>query len=277
MGRQYDDNTIAEAFGVDRQNIEYLGTGAFGETWRIRQPDGTDTACKIIYSDGFPAERVDREVDGLRRIHHPRVVSFLEHTELTIRGELRQLLRFEYVPGGDLQHALRHSYQATAAETFDLLRGLLEAAQALHDAHVVHRDIKPGNIALRQGSLTEPVLLDLGLVKPLDASSLTEYPMPIGSPPYMAPEQVLGDRARNGADLWAIGVVTAEAVIGMHPYWKPHLIRDRTQWIAAQEKLAVTLPPSLPEPVQKVITKLLSFRKSQRGSARSALAILNGR
>lgn len=269
--QQYHVGQVADAFGVQPNDVEHLGTGAFGETWRV----GDDDAWKIIYTDDFPAERLQREVDGLLRIRDPRVVQLRERNTLTIAGSPRPALRFEFVPGGGLD-ALIEKGPLLPESVLALTRGLLHAAGVLHDAQLVHRDIKPANIVLRGGKPEDPVLLDLGLAKPLDASSVTIYPHFIGTVLYAAPEQLRGERARNAADLWSIGVVAAQTLTGQHPYWKPGLHTDPTALFAALETVRPVLPSDTPAPLRAVITKLLSPRKAARGSARTVERMLDG-
>lgn len=215
--RQYDPSVIADAFAVPKDGVRHLGTGSFGETWHVRHADGTESAAKIIYGDQFSQERLDRETEGLRRIDDPRVVRLLEHSDVEIAGVTRPVLRFEYIGGGDVQHAITSGRTPSDTETTALLRGLLEAVHVLHQHNLVHRDIKPANIALRGGQWEHPVLLDFGLAKPLDWTSMTSYPNWMGTPAYMSPEQFEGVRARHATDLWATGLVVAEAATGRQP------------------------------------------------------------
>jgi eukaryotic-like serine/threonine-protein kinase len=274
LGRHFEYSTVATAFGVREDAVAYLGTGGFGETWLVRSEDGTRSVYKIIHKDGFPAERLDREIVGLRSVDHRRVVKLLDHSVVTIDGQERPTLRFEYVEGGDLARARSGSLAPSPEEIAALLTGLLEAVHALHTARVVHRDIKPANIALRGGLLSDPVLLDLGLAKPLDMTTVTTYPAWMGTVPYMAPEQLNGQRASNAADLWSVGVVVTEIACGRHPYWTDEFAHDPQGLLSAQENYRLQLPSLISAPVVKVLDKLISFRRGQRGSARSALELL---
>ena len=84
---------------------------------------------------------------------------------------------------------------------------------------MVHRDIKPGNIALRDGDWSRPVLLDLGLARSADEATITVYPAAVGTAWYMAPEQLEGRRARKAADLFAVGVDRARGPGRRHPFY----------------------------------------------------------
>ncbi|MFK0246094.1 serine/threonine-protein kinase [Amycolatopsis azurea] len=269
--RQFEVKQVADAFGVQAAEVDHLGTGAFGETWRV----GSANAWKIIYSDEFPAERLEREVEGLLRIRDPRVVKLHERITLGIAGRPRAALRFEFVPGGGLDARIKQG-PLPAASVLALTRGLLHAAGVLRTAQLVHRDIKPANVVLRGGDPAEPVLLDLGLAKPLDASSITIYPHFVGTVLYAAPEQLRGERARNAADLWSIGVVAAQALTGKHPYWRPGLHTDPAALFAALDAVRPELPADTPALLRTVITKLLSPRKAARGSAGTVKRMLDG-
>ena len=82
---------------------------------------------------------------------------------------------------------------------------------------VVHRDIKPPNIILRNGVWSDPVIIDLGLCRLVD-SSFTVYPWAGGTWPYMAPEQIRGERTFDRTDMWAIAVTAAEVAARAHPF-----------------------------------------------------------
>ncbi|MFI9815371.1 serine/threonine-protein kinase [Saccharothrix variisporea] len=278
--RRYEIDDIAQAFAVGREDVRHLGTGAFGETWWVRHRDGTETACKIIFKDGYSAQRLEREIAGLSRVSSPRVVRLYRRNELEVGGKSRPVLQFEYVHGGDLAHFIQVGQRPNRDEIVALLRGLLEGVQALHEGEVVHRDIKPHNIALRDGSFSEPVILDLGLARPLDASTMTRYPGFIGTLPYMAPEQLRGEKARLAADLYAVGIVVVEAFTGRHPYIAPDDTFDdiehaAEQLAARQERLKIGFPSEVPDSLVAVLEKLTSPKPHQRSVPSRLLKRLN--
>jgi serine/threonine protein kinase len=147
------------------------------------------------------------------------------------------------------------------------LRGLV----ALHDREVVHRDVKPENLALRGGDWAQPVLLDLGLGRLLDSSTLTAYPAMVGTAPYMAPEIIEGRAARKGSDLWSLGVVTHLLLARQHPFYSdPAEVLDADE---AYDRL-IAGSPALPAgtPVlSDLVSRLLAATSYSRGSAARAL------
>ncbi|MFJ8506761.1 serine/threonine-protein kinase [Streptomyces avermitilis] len=264
--------TAAPRFSADEiavclgEPVHFLGSGAFGDTWQA-----DNEAVKIICTDDYPRARLEREVEGLSRVSSPYVVAFHGLREFQLGGALRPALRFEYISGGDVEQRLNGGDLVPTESIVGFLQGLLLGIQALHKAATIHRDIKPANIALRGGRWDCPVLLDLGLAKQMDASTITVYPGHIGTMPYMSPEQLEGRRARKAADLWAVGVVVRQMITGRHPFYLPN---EKYTISEAHERLASgpeSLPKSCPEPVKQVLDRLTSVVEHERGSSASNL------
>lgn len=162
----------------------------------------------------------------------------------------------------------------TAHELRALTVGLLRGVHEIHELGILHRDIKPDNVAMRDGGWEHPVLLDFGLARVLDMSSHTEYPHAIGTPLYMAPEQLRGAPARHRSDLFAVGSVVYHAGTGSHPFWNPTMA-TRQQ---LHDRIAAG-PPADPRPGSKafddvlaaVILRILSFHGHERLSVSAAL------
>jgi serine/threonine protein kinase len=256
---------IAAALGTD--SVTFLGAGTYGDTWRV-----DDQAVKIICADGYPPARVAREIDGLTRVDSPHVVRLHEAKSVVLDGVERPALFFEYVEGGDLQHRIEGAEQPSASETVELLRGLLTGVRDLHAADgTVHRDIKPANVALRDGKWKDPVLLDLGLAKSATETTLTIYPGMVGTPPYMSPEQLKGQRARKASDLFSVGVTVRTAYTGVHPFYEPGENYTYDEALARIAAGPASLPAGLPENVSNVLDLLVSEAQFERGSATSNL------
>ncbi|WP_279234769.1 serine/threonine-protein kinase [Microbacterium sp. SS28] len=262
---RYPAAEVSAALGAAR--VSFLGRGAFGDTWRV-----DDTAVKIICEDGYPPERVAREVSGLLRVDSPHVVRLLNVGAVKLGGTMRPALTFEYIDGGDLESALGVRERPTGREVEDLLVGLLMGLRDMHSADgTVHRDIKPGNVALRNGSWSDPVLLDLGLARSISETTVTIYPGRIGTAPYMAPEQIRGERARKAADLFAVGVTVRLAASGSHPFYDETRAYTWDEALQAIEAGPSALPSSVGPRVRTVLDRLVSYQEFERGSATSNL------
>lgn len=260
---KFTEEEVAAALGAP---VSRLGCGAFGETWRCG-----DTAIKIIFDGSYPPERLRREVNGLTRVSSPHVVRLLRTRILPLRGEQRPALEFEYITGGDVARRLIDGDLPSVADAKEFLRGLLTGVRDMHLERTVHRDIKPGNIALRDGDWSRPVLLDLGLARGADEATITAYPTPVGTLPYMAPEQLMGQPARQGSDLFAVGVTVREVLDGRHPFYDPGFRLEPAEMVDRIAKGPYPLRRMVPDAVAELLDRLTAEQISDRGSARSSL------
>ncbi|WP_157852761.1 serine/threonine-protein kinase [Streptomyces iakyrus] len=258
---------VAKQLGAE---ASFLGAGAFGDTWKVG-----GEAVKIICTDDYSMARLEREVEGLRRVSSPHVVAFRGPITVQLGGKARPGLRFEYIAGGDLEGRIADGKLLPPEHAEEFLRGLLVGVQALHKAATIHRDIKPANIALRNGRWSDPVILDLGLAKQIDASTITIYPGHIGTFPYMAPEQLIGQRARKAADLWAIGVTVRHALTGNHPFYKIENKYTVDEAYTCLTKGPQPLSSNCPKSVSAILDRLTSVVEHERGSVSSNLIRLS--
>jgi len=203
---------IERAF--DGERCRFLGSGSFGETWRI----GDDFAAKIIVNDLFPAERIEREIEAAR-VDHPNIVHLEEVREIGLAGERRVALLFGFVKGTDLASKITsEGYVKDETQLRGLAVGVFSGLAAMNTKRVIHRDIKPENIQLRMGTVARPVILDLGLAHVADLSSLTRYPSALGTTAFMPPEVLRGEHAVARSDVFAAGVTLFIAATGKHPW-----------------------------------------------------------
>ena len=152
-----------------------------------------------------------REYAALATLNHPGVVQVHDHGQ----HRDRQFLAMEYFPCGDLRARLQNPL--TAAQSLDYLQRVLRALSAVHSAGLLHCDIKPANIMLRENG--QCVLIDFGLARPLSQMSrgLDDEPLQ-GSPFYMSPEQAQGLPLDARSDLYSLGVLYHEMLTGRRPY-----------------------------------------------------------
>jgi serine/threonine protein kinase len=262
---RFTEATVTAALGVAHATL--LGVGAFGDTWRV-----DDTAVKIICVDGYPADRVAREVDGLRRVDSEHVVKLLDTGRVELGGKARATLTFEYVEGGDLAGRISDGERPPALQARGLLQGLLMGVRDMHAADgTVHRDIKPPNVALRGGDWEDPVLLDLGLAKSNTETTVTVYPGFLGTAFYMAPEQLKGQRAKKAADLFAVGVTVRHAITGEHPFYDMAGSYTYAELDALTQQPPRPLPTELDDDVREVLDILVSYPQHARRSVSSNL------
>jgi serine/threonine-protein kinase len=259
---------VTAALGADAL---FLGGGTFGDTWRVREH-----AYKILCGAPQEPQRLKREVEALSRVDNPNIVRLYGAAELEIGGVRYQVLDFEYIPGRDVQELIDAGEWPSPDDTFGFAHVLLSGLLALHESGTIHRDLKPANIALRNGKWCDPVILDLGLSKQIDASTFTVYPGLIGTPLYMAPEQLRGEQAAKAADLFAAGVILCTLMLHAHPFYVTGEAIDLPTLLERQRQYAPTFPKDFPNELRGVADRLTSYESFRRGSAKSSLRRLAG-
>lgn len=203
-------------FTVERE----LGAGGMGMVFLARQESlDRPAVLKRIHpqfaNDPELEARFEREAHAAARLHHPNVVGVYDR--FTYRGDT--YIATEYVDGIDLagvlacQQKLPWRFAATIA--LELARGL----EAIHATGTLHRDIKPQNILI--GRHGEVKITDFGLALDSSGTALTQPGIAVGTPPYMAAEQLRGERVDPRTDLFALGCVLYESMVGEPPFSAP--------------------------------------------------------
>lgn len=190
---------------------ELVGVGSSSQVFRARDVrDSGPVAVKLIprMRTARAWARFEREVAALAQLDHPGIVRLLDHG----RHAGIPFLVMELLDGEELEHVMARG-EVEHDEILGIADTLLTALDALHTAGMVHRDVKPSNVMLTSRG---PVLIDFGLVRP--ASRLSEMGRVVGTLPYMALEQLLGEGIDGRTDLYAVGVLVWEALTGAAPY-----------------------------------------------------------
>ncbi|HUV63660.1 MAG TPA: serine/threonine-protein kinase [Sedimentisphaerales bacterium] len=215
-----EPGVLAEQF-PQFEILDLLGQGGMGAVYKARQRQlDRVVALKILppqigRTEAF-AERFTREARSLARLSHPGIVMVYDfgHTEAGL-----YYFVMEFVDGTDLRHVIR-SAQLSPAEALSVVPQICEALQYAHEEGVVHRDIKPENIMLNKKGQIK--ITDFGLAKLLDqpatAHTLTQAGQRMGTPHYMAPEQIEHPHlVDHRADIYSLGVVFYEMLTGELP------------------------------------------------------------
>jgi CheY-like chemotaxis protein len=199
--------------------IEELGRGGMGVVYRACDRElGEEVAVKVmraelLKTDPGLIERLKMEIRLARRITHPNVVRSHDFGE----WQGMHFLTMEYVKGITVESLIETQGRLSVASTLAIGTQLAEALTVAHEQQIIHRDIKPANLLVDDEGVLK--VTDFGLARPLDKSTgFTQHGTVVGTPRYMAPEQLFGNVVDERSDLFAVGVVLYECLTGMPPF-----------------------------------------------------------
>src|SRR5262245_53041073 len=176
---------------------------------------GGTVAVKMLYGHDADEhrERLFREARVLEKLSHPGIVRYVAHGETEAE---KPFLAMEWITGETLGKRLSRT-GLTMGESVRLVTHVAETLAVAHAKGIIHRDIKPGNLILRDSDLEKPTLIDFGIARMgLDASSITNTGVMLGTLGYMAPEQARGTKQLDArADVFALGAVLFKCLTGL--------------------------------------------------------------
>ena len=255
------------------QVLSLLGKGGMGEVYLA--PDSRldrQVALKVL-----PLE-VTRDPDRLKRfVREAKAASALNHPNIATIHELGEgdgfhYILMEYVKGETLEARIRR-HRLELAEMLDIGIQIADALEEAHGQGITHRDIKPANIMLTPRGQVK--VLDFGLAKmtrpetpgqgtaTLTVSETTQGVI-MGTLPYMAPEQLLGQPADARSDLWALGVVLYELLSGKHPFRRETEAATLGAILHEAPVSLASVAPSVPSAVEGIVRRCLEKRQEER-------------
>jgi serine/threonine protein kinase len=192
-----------------------LGAGGMGRVYLASTPGGRRVALKVVRPElGDDADfrtRFRQEIEAAQRVRGLYTAELLNADP----AATPPWLVTAYVPGPSLQQAVADHGPMPPETVILLMAGVAEALQAIHSAGVVHRDLKPSNVLLAPDG---PRVIDFGIARAAEATNLTQSGMAVGSPQFMAPEQIRGLAITPAIDVFALGAVGAFALLGQPPF-----------------------------------------------------------
>ncbi|MFC2163534.1 protein kinase [Acidobacteriota bacterium] len=205
--------------------LEELGKGAMGVVYKALDPDiNRQVAIKLIRIDRISeggdiedmARRFIREAQSAGKLEHPNIITIYE----VGRENNQTYIVMQYVEGDSLKEIISSSQKLSLQEVVKMTTSLCSALDYAHKHRIVHRDIKPANILINKAG--QPFLVDFGVAR-VDMSTLTQSGTIVGTPSYMAPEQVAGKTVDSRADIFSLGVIIYELLTGMRPFYGDHI------------------------------------------------------
>jgi serine/threonine-protein kinase len=239
-----------------------LGEGGMAAVYRAVPVlgGGEEVALKVIRRDTSNAPdfraRFRREIQVCTRLHHPAIVRLDDFGE----EDGRFFLVMELVEGRTLR-SLLHEGPLTPAAAWALLEPLLDAVHAAHSLNIIHRDLKPENILVtREGRVK---VADFGLARVLDADTVTQSGTTLGTPAYLAPEQIQG-RPEAASDQYSLGTVAFELFAGRRPFMEDEIGPLLFKHLSVDPPELSDLCPALPEESARAVMRMLRKEPDSR-------------
>jgi serine/threonine-protein kinase len=238
--------------------VELVGEGAMGVVYRATDSLLNRTVAIKVMNDAIARQdelraRFLREAQAAASLQHPNVVSIYDLGE--VEGHL--YIAMEYVPGADLETVVKDKEAPlTLQQKLDVVIDVLTGLSFAHKRGIVHRDIKPANIRISEDGRAK--IMDFGVAH-LASSKLTSTGASLGTPSYMAPEQITGGKTTPATDIFAVGAVLYELLTGQLPFDAGSLqnlfFKILTEEAKPVRELATGLPTALERVVQKAMMK----------------------
>jgi serine/threonine-protein kinase len=273
------DDVLAEGTMAGEYRIHHkLGSGTFGDVYAGEHPlIGKKVAVKVLNrrfaSDPEMVSRFIAEARAVNRIRQSNIIDIFSFGVLHDRQ--RQYLVMELLDGLSLRDLLIRKRRLSLPSVITIVSGIAAALDAVHEAGITHRDLKPDNVFLateRDGSYT-PKLLDFGIAKLIndDLAHKTGSGVVLGTPQYMSPEQARGRKADHLSDIYSLGVMIHEMLTGAPPFTGESsvdvLLKHTAQPPPSMSSVCADLPRELDAPVLAMLSKRPRDRPMTAGRA----------
>ncbi len=267
--------------------VSPIGQGGMAEVYKGYQPALDRYVALKVLSPRFSAdaafyERFQREATAIARLRHTNIVQVFDFGT----ADNLTYMVMEYIPGPTLKHKIRDLRSASRllsqTEIVTITRDVAAALDYAHARGLVHRDVKPANILLRSEEFGPPaaaeaepyaVLTDFGVVKMLEGVQFTATGMTLGTPDYMSPEQAGGEQVTPSSDIYALGVVVYEMLVGQLPFSADTPLAVLLKHMTDAPPMPCTLKPDLPPGVDNVLNRALSKAPRDRFKSAGEMAV----
>ena len=253
------DKMIAERYQI----IKSLGEGGMADVYlAVDTILNREVAIKMLRgelsNDPVTLLRFQREANAASKLNHPNVVQVYDVGEY----EGRHYIVMEHVRGRTLKQLIQLRGALHKEEAVNIMKQVVSAVQHAHEHHIIHRDIKPQNIMIKDDGTVK--ITDFGIALAHDAVQLTQSDSVLGSAHYLAPETTRGEQATNQIDIYALGIVFYELLSGDVPFHGDNPVQIAMKHLSEEIPSIREFNPSLPQAVENIIIKATVKNRAQR-------------
>jgi serine/threonine-protein kinase len=258
--------SLAGRYDIERE----LGEGGMATVYAAHDVrHGRHVAIKVMRPEvvtSLGSERFLSEIKLTAQLQHPHILGLIDSGTFSDDSGARPYYVMPLIAGETLRTRLAREGPLPIPDAVAVLTEIADALVCAHGGGIIHRDIKPENILLSQG---HAVVADFGVAKALhqslDSAHLTQTGLSVGTPAYMAPEQVVADPGIDGrADLYALGVIAYEMIAGRPPFDGPSVAAMVKLSLTADAPLLRATVPNCPERLSSLVASLLEKDPAKR-------------
>lgn len=250
---------IADRYRV----ISSIGQGGMADVYLAHDIIlNRDVAIKILRSDlnkdPRAVIRFQREASAVSKLHHPNVVEVYDAGEY----QNKKYMAMEYVKGKTLKQLISQRGPLSTMEAISIMKQLASAIEHAHSHDIIHRDIKPQNILLKDDGTVK--ITDFGIAKDSEQVQLTQTDSVLGSAHYIAPETTRGETPTNQIDIYALGIVFYELLVGKVPFNGENPVQIAMMHLQEEIPSVCEFNPMIPQSVENIIIKATAKNKINR-------------
>jgi len=254
---------VGSVVGNRFEILQLLGEGGMGAVYKAHDRElEKDVALKLIRAELARnpeiLQRFKQEIILARQVTHRNVIRIFDIGQ----ADGHKYITMEYLEGRDLRALLREKGKLPPEEAAKIVLQICRALEAAHGEGVIHRDLKPQNIMLDANG--RAYVMDFGIARSAYLPGMTQTGALVGTPEYMSPEQAKGEKLDERSDLFSLGVILYELLIGASPYHSDTPLATLWRRIQEKAKPLTEIDPTIPKPLSDIVAKALEIEPGNR-------------